>query len=361
MGVVAKPGRSFRLLQIVTNPLGRRLDTPSRQWRTLSRRANECANFPLRIWMDKNVIVKGCSCKNCLPLFLFAMLLLCLMWLSTPAMAMSDKPLGIGAEPSDSSEARQPSPSSGDEPERSTKRNGSYLELGLSLVHLRTAHPELDPEPLQIGPTFQGVFYFRSFFLEATAVDGLNVGFTLHQNDRSSFEFIAASVFGEVNLEDKTQGDTEAARNDRLFERNSLLIGSGFRFSHYSGRTLLRFRVLADVHESRGYGLVFELGHWWQYGNWDVRALIGASWVSDNVADYLFGIDADEATSSMPAIEIDQIGLVELGVSASYPLTRNWVIRNTALVARYDGSITRSSLVDRPYESALSTSIHYVF
>jgi len=155
-----------------------------------------------------------------------------------------------------------------------------------------------------------------------------------------------------MNLEENPTGDTDEARNE---------LGTGFRFSHFSGPTLLRFQVLADVHESRGYGLVFDLGRRWQYENWDVRALIRASWVSDEVADYLFGIDADEASSTMPAVEIDQKGLLELGISASYPLTQNWVIRTTAVMARYDGSVRRSSLVNRPYESAFLTSIGYVF
>ena len=102
-------------------------------------------------------------------------------------------------------------------------------------------------------------------------------------------------------------------------------------------------------------------GRQWQLGNWNLQGILGVRFNSAQYNDYLFGVDAIEASERFPVYKPGNAWIPELELAASLPLSKNWVYTSRFRVTSFPGSVTDSPLVVEDHAVFWNTGIHYVF
>lgn len=256
-----------------------------------------------------------------------------------------------------------------DEPEPISE-NGGFFEIGVSLVSghgaLMHARPENDKSSIsEITVDIYGSYRYKRAFIEAarSGFEGLNLGFTLWQNERWSVDFLAANLAGTVTGESENPAPlTEAERNASLLERDTLFIAAGTRITRYfDNNRIAQFRLVSDYYDNNGVLASISFGQQWQVGNWSWTGLLGARYASSRFSNYIVGITADEATARFPEYSTNSAVALEAEIGVRYPLTRKLVLASQIKYRAYPGEITDSPLVDEDSDFLYSGGILYVF
>lgn len=247
--------------------------------------------------------------------------------------------------------------------------DGGYFELGLSLDYIDRARLEEDPDDqdgVDVSIFAAGEYRYRNFFIEASqgSFDGVNLGYTLFQNERWSVDLLAATVFGSLDDENDDADDptlSEGERDKALLERDSIYIGSGLRATAYLDRYILQARVVHDVYEGNGLIATLRLGRSWQHKNWNFHAVAGLEYGSADAAEYFFGVTDAEATARFAAYTPDHALSFTGEVGVTYPISEHWVFRSAFRYSYLDDEVSDSPLMDSDSEFVFSNSISYVF
>jgi hypothetical protein len=253
-----------------------------------------------------------------------------------------------------------------EDPPRS--ENGGFLELGLSIEARRTAFatkvPDDDNGELELGLYLSGGYRYERLFVEATEswFGGLNMGVTLLETEHWSFDFLAANIAGVLTLEsDEPQPVSEQERNSAILDRDSLFIAAGPRLTGYFGDNIVQLRVVSDWYDDNGVLGSLRFGRQWQLGNWNFQGIVGTRYYSEQFSDYLFGVDADEATNRFPEFQASSAFLPEVEVGASVPVSKDWVFSTRVRARQLPGDVQDSPLITAESEVFWNTSLYYVF
>lgn len=222
-----------------------------------------------------------------------------------------------------------------------------------------------EPEGCGYGLGLGWEFHWKGFFTEVieNSYGGLNLGYTLYQNDNWTIDLIALEVSGSVSNKDGlTPTMTEAQRNRHLRYRDTITLDGGIRATHYWGNNILQLRAEADYSSNYGGAEASVLyGKTWQLRNWNVHALGGAYWQSRARNEYYWEVSTEEATSQLPAYAAQSSINVSLELGATYPLSEHWLSRTQIAVFRNGDTIADSPLSANQAYGGISTSISYVF
>ena len=215
-------------------------------------------------------------------------------------------------------------------------QDGGYFELGVTGGYFH--YPYLVDEELlesdQAFATIDGSAVFRKngFFVEGVqgTNDGINLGYTVFQNNRWSFDILGASAHGlyETDRDERIRsGDNEATRNEKLLNRNTLYVGSGVRLTSYFNKYVVQYRLVTDTLGSNGLASSLRVGRGWQIWNWNLFTIISADYTSKKTNNFYYQVEPHEATTRFPTYEADSsLGYgIQFGVVK--PLSEKWLMR----------------------------------
>jgi outer membrane protein len=94
---------------------------------------------------------------------------------------------------------------------------------------------------------------------------------------------------------------------------------------------------------------------------WTITPSGGVLWQSNNLTDYYFGVETNEAQAGRPAYSVGEAWNPFLGLNLSYQIDEQW---STTAIFRYvwlDSEIHNSPIVSDDYEVVLMAGFIYRF
>jgi MipA family protein len=240
--------------------------------------------------------------------------------------------------------------------------NGGYFEIGLGVAYY--SNPVIGmPENNEKGEyhdeyyvDINARYQYQGFFVEtfSQSIESLTFGYNFYDNKKWSMDWIATVQHGEMS---ENTSDDYRDLNKRYTD-----FMMGPRSTHYLGKTILQFHLLKDISNTHhGELAALKLARHWQYRNWTLHGIVGATYRSDKVIDYYFGIDESEASEKFP-VHTAKSGMAYIyEVGATYPLSEKWVFRSFVRRVDVDSEITQSPLILDDHGEIFATSISYVF
>lgn len=109
------------------------------------------------------------------------------------------------------------------------------------------------------------------------------------------------------------------------------------------------FTAVTDVlsrHEGQELGV--SVGRPIKAGGWTITPGVGARWLSDNLADYYYGVELDEATADRPYYEVGSTINPRVEVKFFKPFAqRKWIFTSSVSMEWLGDEIRDSPIVDR--------------
>ena len=248
--------------------------------------------------------------------------------------------------------------------------NGGFLELGIGvgggrrLLHQPNESASDDYE-LFIELLISAGYRYNRFFVEATesSFDGLNLGFTVLNTKHWTVDALFANIAGNVTVESDEPPPpiTEDERNDAIMARDNLFIAAGARVTGYFGDNIAQFRLVSDWYDGNGISGSARLGRQWQLENWNLQAIGGVRYYSEEFSQYLFGVSEEEQSSRFPEYDAGDAWIPEAEIGLRVPVAENWVYTSRLRYRQYPNSITNSPLVANDSDVIFHTGLFYVF
>jgi len=245
-------------------------------------------------------------------------------------------------------------------------RAGDHIEvsmwLGLNSFPLAGLNPDDDiGDGDELKPYFEfgieGRLQYDRVFLELTreSLDTYALGYSVYENEHSSFELLAAKLFDSVR-----RGNFEQFWNikDRKGDFNA-----GFRYSRYFENTVLQSELVRDISRAHsGYIGTVQLGQQRQFGNWGMHGLVGVRYFSADVLDHYFGLPQEQAgaigSGDPYSAGSGFIRTVQIG--ASYPLSEKFVFNLGVEYDQFPDAIKKSPLAQGGSRSDVRIGISYI-
>lgn len=241
-------------------------------------------------------------------------------------------------------------------------RNGGYFEIGVGVASYTNPivgvpegneKGEVHTEAfLDINARYQYQCWFAELFSQS--LEHFTLGCNFYNGDSWSLDWVGLAQHHEMSEEETNDyRGLKTRRGDFM---------SGARATAYFGNYIVQLHTLADVsntHHGELYSL--KLARHWQYRNWTFHGIVGATYRSQQITDYYFSIDEDEASERFPQSHAPagMAYVVELG--ATYPLSEKWVFRSFVRRVDLASAALQSPLILDDHGEAIATSISYVF
>lgn len=241
-------------------------------------------------------------------------------------------------------------------------QTSGFLELGLRtsinrlpIVGLTNSEDDPTDTVLGLGVAINGMFEWRGFFTEAIfdSFGGLTLGYRAYQSDRGNFEVVVSNTLATLSA------DTDGFES--IEDRDADIVG-GFRSTLYFPNSILQLSLLSDVSSKHnGLSASAQWGRFWQVRNWNLHAMIGARYFSNQLADYYFGVSADEVSEQTQLYTAGGGTMAELEFGATLPLSEDWIFRSGLQIFRLPDSVFDSPLTLDREAYIFANSISYVF
>lgn len=153
----------------------------------------------------------------------------------------------------------------------------------------------------------------------------------------------------------------ESAALEGLEERDPTL-DAGFSITASRDWGIASLKVMTDVlgvHE--GYEISASYQYPLEFDRWTIVPGITASWPSDDLVDYYYGVRADEATADRPAYSGGSVMNASASIDATYSLAPRWDVVGGAEYTRLGDEITDSPIIAKDYEAIMYGAIVYRF
>ena len=266
-----------------------------------------------------------------------------LIWLSA---------LSCGVQASDSSSNTR----------EADNRNGGYLEIGLGVESYTSPVVGLPEgnhrgeEHIKAFVDINARYQYQCLFAEifSQRLEQFTLGCNLFEGKNWSLDWVGLAQHEEMN--EDTSYDYRGLRKRRF----DFL--SGARATAYWGNYIIQAHVLGDVSNTH-YGELYslKLARHWQYRNWTIHGIVGATYRSQQINDYYYSIHESEVSEKFPRFDApsSMAYFTELGVT--FPINEKWVFRGLARRVQMDSAITKSPLILDNHGDVIATSISYVF
>jgi len=247
--------------------------------------------------------------------------------------------------------------------------NGGYIEVGLGLssytspivgVPEGNKKDEVHTEGLlDVNARYQYHGWFVELFSQSLeqVTMGYNFynGSNAYNNDGNwAIDWVALAEHDEMSA-----GETNDYRG--LHTRRGDFM-SGPRATAYYGNYIVQLHALTDISRTH-YGELYslKLARHWQHRNWNFHGIVGATYRSQEITDYYFSIDADEASAQYPEYEAPAGASYVAELGATYPISEKWVFRGFVRRIGMESEATESPLILDDHGETVSVAISYVF
>lgn len=199
-------------------------------------------------------------------------------------------------------------------------------------------------------------FRYKNVFLEAVSdsFSNITLGYSLTGPGRGNIDLIASNLFFDV---ERSQVPGFESITDRDAD-----INLGVRSSISSDNNIAQFELTTDVSNSHS-GVVgsIQVGRQQQIRNWNLHALAGFRYFSDNVIDHYFGVPSNEATATVQEYKGEAGLMSSLLVGATLPLSEKWLFNVQAEYIFLPDSVAESPLAQGDVAHSVGIGIGYVF
>jgi outer membrane protein len=246
--------------------------------------------------------------------------------------------------------------------------NGGYFEVGAGLTSYSSPMVGV-PEGNQKGDVNTEIFLdinaryqYHGWFMElfSQSLEQFTMGYNFYNgtNDYTSgnwaIDWVALAEHDEMSAKETNDyRGLKTRRGDFM---------SGPRATVYLDNYIVQLHALTDISRTH-YGELYslKLARHWQYRNWNFHGIVGGTYRSQEITDYYFSVDADEASARYPEYDAPagMSYVAELG--ATYPLSEKWVFRGFIRHIKLESVATKSPLILDDHGEMIATAISYVF
>lgn len=211
-------------------------------------------------------------------------------------------------------------------------------ELGFGIAYRSPIYRGVDADYLPIPLVFykKGAFFVR----------GTQVGYQFYRNGGLTLEALGEWVW-------RGYDDDDSRHLRGMDDRDPTILG-GAAASYYDGWGVTRVDVATDLlGKSNGQELTFSYGKQFVQDKWTLTPLAGVRWESSDMADYYFGVDADEVTPTRPQYSAGESWTPFVSLATRCRINEKW---SSMIMVRYDwldDEISDSPIVNKDYQIKL--------
>lgn len=241
-------------------------------------------------------------------------------------------------------------------------RNGGYIEIGLgveSYTNPVVGWPEGNSRGevhtqgfIDISARYQYACLFGEIFSQS--LEQFTLGCNFYNGDHWSFDWVGLAQHPEMNPDN--------TKEYRGLHKRRYDFMSGPRATAYYGNYILQFHALTDIsntHHGELYSL--KVARHWQHRNWTFHGILGATYRSQQIADYYFSIDESEGSALYPAYQAPAAMAYVAELGATYPVSEKWVFRGFIRRVQLESEAVNSPLILDDHGDVIATSLSYVF
>ncbi len=225
-----------------------------------------------------------------------------------------------------------------------------YFAIGAGAVFSDSVYKD---EDTRVIPVPNVVYLSEDYYLKGLTAGKWLIG------SREGFK-LAAQIGGRLEYIDDDESDYYDGMDPR---RPTLEAGILAEYS-FMGKYAVSFDAMTDVmSEHDGYELSLSISERipaiFNNENLSLNLTAGASWRSENLNDYYFGVRNDEARSGRPAYNAGGGFNYLLGASLNYKINDRWSWFNAVGITFMADEISDSPLVDDDHSLSIFTGISY--
>ena len=218
-------------------------------------------------------------------------------------------------------------------------RDGGFAEIGFGLkssdglTMMREGYEGLEfATEFNIGLQASGLFYEYFSASGNRGVFGLN--------------FFNSNWVGLDLLLGKEHQKFADDKEDKLLSQINVRHADwtgGLRSTIYLGPLVLQGQVrreISNYHE--GYTASLQTGTNIQIKNLNIHGVVGASYQSEEVMDYYYGVTASEANADFAQYNPGEDIRYNAEIGASYPMSKDWILRGQVNYTQYSDDLINS-------------------
>lgn len=244
--------------------------------------------------------------------------------------------------------------------------SGNYLSIGLGY---RASQSLFRGDESGLALYINGRYQWRGLFVELastprSATSRPTIGYNFFNTEHWFLDAVYVWMDGDVRLSGTFNGDNADFTRDQSQS-------FGVRATNVYGDNILQLSLLPFNNEeyNRGTYASAHIAREWQLSNWTVRGILGAQYRSEEIMDYYFGVDSDEATPVFPEYTAKGGTRFSMQLEALYPLTTSVVLSGYVVHKEFSDSAKNSPLLrvikdleGRPVnETEVGVVLSYVF
>lgn len=233
-------------------------------------------------------------------------------------------------------------------------RNGGYLELGAGYEYRDLPIVGINSSVISLQFGLHAEWNGAFLDISAESFSGFQLGYNFYNNGWLSVDVLGAVT--EVAINDDLSEDLEPLRN------RDAGINLGFRATASRGDNMFQFEMFRDIsNDHGGHVLSSFAGRTWFYRNWNLHAIVGGRYWSEDVMDYVVGVRPDEANERFPVYRPPSGFALVAELGATYPIAENWVFRGTLSRWKSSSGLSDSPFITDDDSTSLQTNLYFVY
>lgn len=183
-------------------------------------------------------------------------------------------------------------------------------------------------------------------------------------NTRSfSFDLIGAARLDGIDSDDLGVDELAARGIDRnLLEDRDDQLDAGLGLSWRGDFGEVQLRAVADVTDtSGGQEVSLTYSYRMQMGLFTVTPLVGVSYLSEDLADYYYGILDEEVSRGVVDYKPGAVVAPQAGVNIMRPVGQHWAVMGSARYTLLPDELTDSPLIESDASASIFVGLTYRF
>lgn len=227
------------------------------------------------------------------------------------------------------------------------------IGAGAAAIDSPYAGEEIRIRPVPLLSYEGGKFFFR----------GATAGYHFINTPTFSFDFIGAARLDGIDIEDL--GVDELAANGidrRLLEDRDDQLDAGFGLSWRGEFGEVQLRAVTDVTDaSSGQEVSLTYSYRMQMGSFIVTPLVGVSYLSDDLANYYYGILDQEVSRGVVDYQPGAAVAPQAGVNLTRPFGEHWAMMGSVRYVLLPDEFSDSPLIESDSSASMFLGLTYRF
>jgi len=168
----------------------------------------------------------------------------------------------------------------------------------------------------------------------------------------------------DVSIGGDYMGDTDRGDSKKLKDMIDLdnVFTANIDLNYESEIGSVNFGYAQDIsNKHKGYSLTAGYNYTFEFGQFFVEPSIAVTYASDDVADYYYGVTAQDVTADRALYKIDETVNYEASLAAGYAINENSVVMAFVNYTKYDKDIKNSPIVSDDKALAYGIGYRYQF